>query len=282
MRRAAALSIILTACALSAHARIIYVDDDAPPGGDGFSWATAYTFLQDALTEAKTVGTPVEIRIAQGVYRPDRSSASPGGTGDRLATFPLLDNVAMRGGFAGVAAPDPNARDIVLYETVLSADLAGDDIPVLDPRDLFTEPTRVDNTRTLITASRCSRSAMLDGLTISSCANPWLSRSAPGALTLSDRNGPCCPSIRSCTFVGNAGRAIVVNGASPEIVDCVFLRNLADGAGGALKITAPRMPGPRSGTSTRRSPDCPARTHPSCRGWSSRGRSGSARRIGAP
>ena len=29
-----------------------YVDDDAPLGGDGLSWDTAYRYLQDALTEA--------------------------------------------------------------------------------------------------------------------------------------------------------------------------------------------------------------------------------------
>ena len=235
MRPAAALIIILTACALSAHARIIYVDDDAPPGGDGFSWAMAYTYLQDALAAADRLAKPVEVRVAQGVYRPDRSSANPGGTGDRLATFPLLDNVAVRGGFAGVAAPDPNVRDVVLYETILSGDLAGDDIPVLDPRDLHTEPTRADNARTLITGGRCSRSAVVDGLTISSCANPTLIRTTPGAVSLSDKNGPCCPSIRNCTFVGTDGAAIYIDEAEPEIANCTFLRNRGTG-GGAVKI----------------------------------------------
>ncbi|MEE9129337.1 MAG: hypothetical protein V3T84_04915 [Phycisphaerales bacterium] len=31
---------------------VLYVDDDAPPGGDGTSWNTAYRFLQDAMTDA--------------------------------------------------------------------------------------------------------------------------------------------------------------------------------------------------------------------------------------
>ena len=31
---------------------ILYVDDDADPGGDGLSWDTAYRFLQDALATA--------------------------------------------------------------------------------------------------------------------------------------------------------------------------------------------------------------------------------------
>ena len=235
MRPAAALIIILTACALSAHARIIYVDDDAAGLDDGSCWADAFNYLQDALATAQQLPKPVEVRVAQGVYRPDRSSANPGGTGDRLATFPLLDNVAMRGGFAGVAAPDPNVRDVVLYETILSGDLAGDDIPVLDPRDLHTEPTRADNARTLITGGRCSRSAVVDGLTISSCANPTLIRTTPGAVSLSDRDGPCCPSIRNCTFVGTDGAAIYIDEAEPEIANCTFLRNRGTG-GGAVTI----------------------------------------------
>ncbi len=31
---------------------VLYVDDDAPPGGDGTSWNTPYRFLQDAMTDA--------------------------------------------------------------------------------------------------------------------------------------------------------------------------------------------------------------------------------------
>ncbi len=40
----------------SAQADTIFVDDDAPLGGDGLSWATAYRFLQDALDTASNHG----------------------------------------------------------------------------------------------------------------------------------------------------------------------------------------------------------------------------------
>ena len=56
---------MVLAIAGGAFAKVIHVDDDAPPGGDGSSWTTAYTFLQDALAEAETTAEPVEIRIAQ-------------------------------------------------------------------------------------------------------------------------------------------------------------------------------------------------------------------------
>ncbi len=56
---------------------VLYVDDDADPGGDGSSWRMAYEFLQDALANAKGVS---EIRVAQGTYKPDRDEANPDGT----------------------------------------------------------------------------------------------------------------------------------------------------------------------------------------------------------
>ncbi|MCP4245959.1 MAG: right-handed parallel beta-helix repeat-containing protein, partial [bacterium] len=102
---------------------VLYVDDDAPPGGDGLAWATAFFDLQDALDAAAASGGVVtEIRLAQGTYTPDR------GTGDREASFEMLDGVAIRGGYAGLTEPNPDERDPVLYESVLSGDLFGDDL----------------------------------------------------------------------------------------------------------------------------------------------------------
>jgi hypothetical protein len=58
----------------------LYADDDAPPGGDGLSWNTAYRFLQDALADAAASGGAItEIRVAQGTYLPDRDEVNPGG-----------------------------------------------------------------------------------------------------------------------------------------------------------------------------------------------------------
>ena len=60
-------------------------------------------------------------------WRPDRSSATPDGSGDRDATFELVSGVALRGGYAGFGAPDPDVRDIARFQTILSGDLAGND-----------------------------------------------------------------------------------------------------------------------------------------------------------
>ena len=124
--KAAILSIMVMACPVFAG-RTIYVDVDATGANDGSSWANAYNYVQDALTDANASEKLVEIRVAQGVYTPDSNSAMPDGIGDREATFHLINGVTLRGGYTGIAEPDPDARDVAAYETILSGDLNGDD-----------------------------------------------------------------------------------------------------------------------------------------------------------
>ncbi|MBN2270046.1 MAG: hypothetical protein JXN61_05495, partial [Sedimentisphaerales bacterium] len=71
--------------------KVIYVDADTAGTNDGSSWADAYKYLQDALTDANIAEKPVEIRVAQGTYRPDEDTLHPDGTGDREATFQLIN-----------------------------------------------------------------------------------------------------------------------------------------------------------------------------------------------
>ena len=105
---------------------VLYVDDDAPMGGDGLTWDTSYRFLQDALLFAAEPENGVsEIKVAQGVYQPDKDEGNPKGSGLRNKTFQLVDGILFLGGYAGIGADDPDARDIELYETILSGDLLG-------------------------------------------------------------------------------------------------------------------------------------------------------------
>jgi hypothetical protein len=67
---------VLTLClpqTAPADTRTLYVDDDAVGADDGSSWADAFRYLQDALAVTRKAESPVEIRIAQGLYRPDQS-----------------------------------------------------------------------------------------------------------------------------------------------------------------------------------------------------------------
>ncbi len=93
---------------------IIYVDADAAGGNNGSSWLNAFNYLQDALAAASS---GAEIRVAQGVYKPDRGTGIT--PGDPDATFQLASGVTIKGGYAGFGEPDPDARDVKLYETDL-------------------------------------------------------------------------------------------------------------------------------------------------------------------
>jgi hypothetical protein len=139
---------------------------DANGVNDGTSWCNAYNYLQDALTEANSIGGPLQIWVAEGIYAPDTNSVEPNGTGDRTATFRLVNDVHLLGGYAGCGEPDPNLRRVTLGKTILSGDLDGNDIDVNDPCDLLTEPTRSENSYHVVTASGTSDTTVLQGFTI--------------------------------------------------------------------------------------------------------------------
>lgn len=71
------------------------VDDDAPAGGDGLSWASAFDELQSALSAAQAGD---QVWVAEGRYLPRLASNA----GDpRTRVFELPHDVALYGGFAG-------------------------------------------------------------------------------------------------------------------------------------------------------------------------------------
>ena len=218
--------------------RIIYVDTDATGANDGTSWANAYSYLQDALADANSAAKPVEIRVAVGTYRPDRSSAQPNGTGDREATFQLVDGVAIKGGYAGFGEPDPNARDIELYETMLTGDLDGDDVQV-PPSDLLTEPTRAENSCHVAIGSGTDETGVLDGFTITAGnANVYEDVNDSGGGMY---NAYGSPTLLNCTFSSNSasndglggGGGMANHYSDPAITNCTFSDNATSCWGGA-------------------------------------------------
>ena len=60
-------AVFLQAFASISFAGRFYVSDDVGPGGDGSSWDTAFTFLQDALDQT-VAGRGDEIWIEAGTY----------------------------------------------------------------------------------------------------------------------------------------------------------------------------------------------------------------------
>jgi hypothetical protein len=260
-----------------AVADVLFVDDDAPPAGDGASWETAHRFLAEALAVAANPAEGItEIRIAQGTYLPEDREDSDreccqahGGFGcddpeceatvcglypdccdlawddicvafaeyfcpdvcfpqpDRSATFQLVSGVAVRGGYAGLGAPDPDARDIDLYETVLGGDLLGDDAPPWENVS--------DNSYHVLTASGVDETTVLDGITVTAAYADGTGADRSGA-GLRNEGGNL--ALLNCTFVHNwawdDGGGVANINADALIEGCVFLDNRAYRAGGAI------------------------------------------------
>ncbi len=212
---------------------VIYVDAGASGSNNGSSWADAYNYLQDGLADANAAEKPVEIHVAQGLYKPDCGAGFT--LGDRGASFHLINGVILRGGFAGVGFADPDVRNFKIYETILSGDLAGDDIDVISPSDLSDEATRSDNSRTIVSIRDFEATIELDGLTVAA-GGTGISKFARGGLTISNcifkgnsrysiENRRGVLTIASCTFVGNQGCAVAHRGDDLTLTDCLFDSN---------------------------------------------------------
>jgi hypothetical protein len=188
--------------------------------------------LQDALIDANSALKPVEIWVAEGMYTPDSNSADPNGSGSRAATFRLINGVTIKGGYAGFGQLNPDARDISLYETILSGDLDGNDVDVNDPCDLLTEPTRDENSwHVVIIRSGIDTTAVIDGFTITG---------GNGYKGAGINFGDSRPLIINCTFEGNSatdngGAASICDlEPAPTFINCEFNRNAAGKNGGGL------------------------------------------------
>lgn len=221
------LLLIMSACC---KGKIIYLDSGASGVNNGISWADAYNYLQDALIDANAAEKPIEILVAQGIYKPDQGTTIT--RGDRYVSFQLLNGVSIHGGYAGFAKADPNVRDIGLYETILSGDLGNDDIEVISSDDLPSEFSRVDNSYQIVNSSGTDETAILDGVTIiGGNANIFTNRNGGGLL-----NEYGSPQIINCTFSENSaqyyGGAIYNYYGNPILVNCTFILNSAGYGGG--------------------------------------------------
>lgn len=235
---AAALSVSMLVSVVQAS-QVIYVDDDAPAGGGGSSWTDACQYVQDALSLASTAAKPVEIRVAQGLYKPDQGAdVTPG---DRAAAFQLLDGVVLKGGYAGVDAADPNVCDPERYETILSGDLKGDDIEIAEPNGLVwspDEPTRADNSAHVVVGSGVDETAVIDGFVVTagcgtSTAQLLSSYRGGGMLNVAGS-----ARVLRCRFRDNLafsdGGAVYNLDSAVAFSNCAFERNFSGSGGGAM------------------------------------------------
>jgi uncharacterized repeat protein (TIGR01451 family) len=189
----------------------IYVNVRATGANDGEGWASAYTSLQDAVSAA-TSGD--QIWVAAGSYRPN-DTGSTGGS--RVATFRLIDGVAVYGGFSGV-------------ETAL------------DQRDWEKNATNLygGGVYHVVTMSGVGAATVLDGVTISGGSATGISQDGSCAGMRIDGGSP---TIRNVLFSGNyttgvGGALCNANGGQPALENVTFLNNTAWMGGGIANYSA--------------------------------------------
>ena len=221
-----------------ASGKVVYVDDDGPLPGDGKSWATAFKYLRNGIVVAFSGDS---IRVAEGTYKPTDyvlpppipPPPPPGSSNgqdfatmsdDRRATFYLRNGVVIEGGYAGLGEPNPNARDIEAYETILNGDIG-------------IVGNNSDNSFHIVTGSYTDSTAVLDGFTVTGGSvdievEPEMPFGA-GMLALYGS-----ATLANCTFTGNSayagGGVCYLGEVAPTLTNCTFTGNTALIGGGLV------------------------------------------------
>jgi hypothetical protein len=225
---------VLTLAGAGASAQVVYVDASAPAGGDGSSWGSAYTDLQQALTAARANVAVHEVRVAHGVYR-------PGAPGDRAASFQLVGGVSLRGGYAGLGSPTPDARNLRGEPTVLSGDLAGDDVAGGG------RGSRTDNSFHVVSAVGLAYPAVIDGFHITGGnANGAGAGESQGGGVFVDQCGAGL-TVSRCVVRDNdatTGGGVMVLDTEAQVSQCSVVGNRAMAWSGlrAEGMRLPRVP----------------------------------------
>jgi predicted outer membrane repeat protein len=243
-------------------AHILYVNNTAL-GGDGNTWAEAFTDLESALAVTRTaiasLAMPMEVWVVggNGAYIPSRS-LDPADT--RTRTFELVDYVALYGGFAGTESQRAD-RDLgqPLLKTVLSGDL---DQTTTD--NLLSDPDSAANAYHVLYANGLSAYTVLDGFTITAgnaddtstdseygygggILNRAGSQTVMSNLVFTGNKalyGGAVSNIESHTSIENViinGNGVTIYGggiynklSDPTLANALFIANTAGLSGGAI------------------------------------------------
>lgn len=192
-----------------------YVRADAPPGGDGLSWATAYRELRDAMADTPAPGF-TDLWVAEGTYRPDGGSW-------RSASFALQRLSRLYGGFAGDET-SLDQRDWRKHPTILSGDIG-----VLGDSS--------DNSYRVVEFLNSVDGTVLDGFVIEGGnADGSISNSGGGIFHVA----PSSPIIRNCVIrnnqatLGGGGAHHTARDRHPRYLNCRFIANQGGLVGGGI------------------------------------------------
>ena len=203
------MATVLSVTAATAQT-VVFVNGDAPDGGDGRAWPTAFNSLQPALDLAVSDATVTEMWVAAGRYRPVRRTDE---NDPRSATFDLINGVDMYGGFTGRETLR-RQRDPLGNETILTGDLEGNDSGINLPREQLSAISRADNAYHVLSVRGTRVRVVVDGFTI----------------TAGQADGPAP--------LANSGGGLIVDGGRAELVNCHITRNAAGADGGGVHVVA--------------------------------------------
>jgi parallel beta-helix repeat protein len=203
---------------------VIYVDNMAKRGSNtGMSWANAYLDLQDALERAAS-GYGSQIWVAEGIYKP---TTNPG---NYVATFELINGVALYGGFAGTET-SLSQRNWLTNQTTLTGDVTDDG---------------QSDMHYVVTASDVNETAIIDGFTITMGYYAALRCDVGGSPIIQHNriikngrvtekhggifcNNGSSPTIADCSIQNNSDYGIYSYKSDPNIINCIIKDNSEDG-----------------------------------------------------
>ncbi len=203
-------------CATTVQGLDLYVDADAPPGGNGLSWDTAFRDIQTAIDNSE----PYWIEC----FGPETTIMVKSGTYMLTNQIEVNKTVGIYGGF-------PNSKAN----------------PNWDDRDWQNNETIVDGDDT-VRCFRIYRMCWIDGFTITD------GRGDDGGGMYIDASPTDCtgysgeylsPIIKNCSFqdnhaigymLGGKGGAMFIDRSDPKIQNCSFSYNTSANAGAVYQV----------------------------------------------
>ncbi|QJB31865.1 gliding motility-associated C-terminal domain-containing protein [Chitinophaga oryzae] len=182
---------------------ILYVNNQSASSGDGSSWSAPLKELRDALSAAANPAYGItQIWVAKGTYKPS--------TTDPAASFALVHNIPVYGGFAGT---ESNVADRIIsaHPVVLSGDIDNNDVLT---NGIVLKPANIQGINSYHVVTANGGNITLDGVTIT------------GGKTSNSTGGP------------NGAGFYTSNSSTITIRNARFYGNKAGTSGGALYLPA--------------------------------------------
>lgn len=206
---------------------ILYVNDNMSLNGDGQSWNTAFSDLQNALTLACSCSNITEIWVAEGIYFPSTLVDFDENTvlDPREAVFSMCNGVAVYGGFDGTES-NLSERNFQNNPTILSGDIDSDGI------------LNEGNSFHVVTTFGTDSTAKLDGFIIKHGYAFGSTFNRVGAGIINRFSEAVIANCIVKETIGDIGGSMYSNFSSPTIINCIFQGNLGTNGGGLRNVDA--------------------------------------------